>query len=107
MVDAATEPGDRNKLGSFSYALAKNGKHVYNLYGQYYYGTDSRKLNYEALYTAMELALKDAILKNITSIAIPFNIGCGLAGGNWNIVYVMIQEVFKNYKGTVYICKKV
>jgi len=104
-VDAATEPGDRNKLGSFSVARARNGKYIYNLYGQYNYGTDTRKVNYEALYTALESARNDCISKNIKSIALPYNMGSGLAGGNWNIVYVMIQEIFKNFPGTVTICR--
>jgi hypothetical protein len=104
-ADNKTIEGDKSKFGKYSVAHAKNGKYIYNLYGQYNYGTDTRKLNYEALYTAMESALTDCISKKIRSIAIPFQLGCGLAGGNWNIVYIMIQEVFKNFDGDVYICK--
>ena len=28
------------------------------------------------------------------SVSIPYNIGCGLAGGDWNIVSKMIEEIF-------------
>lgn len=104
-VDGKTIEGDKNKFGKFSTCQSKNGKYIYNLYGQYYYGTDSRKINYEALYTAMESALQDCVSKNIKSIALPFQMGAGLAGGNWNIIYTMIQEVFKDYDGNVYICR--
>lgn len=104
-ADNQTIEGDKNKLGKFSIAHAKNGKYIYNLYGQYYYGSDSRKLNYEAIYTALESARDDCVSKNIKSIAMPFQMGSGLAGGNWNIVYTMIQEVFKYFNGDVYICK--
>ena len=104
-ADNQTIEGDKNKLGKFSIAHSKSGKYIYNLYGQYNYGTDTRKVNYEALYTALESARNDCISKNIKSIAMPFQLGCGLAGGNWNIVYTMIQEIFKDFNGEVYICK--
>ena len=33
------------------------------------------------------------------SITIPYNIGCGLAGGDWNIVYKIIEELSNYYNG--------
>jgi O-acetyl-ADP-ribose deacetylase (regulator of RNase III) len=108
-VDEQTIPGDKTKLGKFTVAHAKNGRYIYNLYGQYNYGTDvSRKVNYEALYTAIEYALDDCVNKGIKTIALPYNMGCGLARGNWNIVSVMIQELFQKYPDVeLYICKNV
>ena len=46
---------------------------------------------------AMSLAsvYRKAIQENL-SVAIPYNIGCGLAGGDWNIVYEIISKLFKN-----------
>ena len=38
-------------------------------------------------------------------VYIPYKIGCGLAGGNWNIVEKMIYEVFDNTNVTCFICK--
>jgi hypothetical protein len=32
----------------------------------------------------------------LKSIAVPVNIGCGLGGGNWNIVNTIITETFKD-----------
>lgn len=32
-------------------------------------------------------------IPNIKSIAFPYNIGCGLAGGNWNEYLEMIQNL--------------
>lgn len=29
-------------------------------------------------------------------------IGCGIANGNWNEVYKIVDEVFSNYKVTLY-----
>jgi hypothetical protein len=36
------------------------------------------------------------------SIAIPFNLGCGLAGGNWDTVDKIIEDVFDDYDVTIY-----
>ncbi|GFN29944.1 hypothetical protein [Paenibacillus xylaniclasticus] len=36
-----------------------------------------------------ELAQRDGL-----TVALPYNIGCGLANGDWNIIEPMIAEVF-------------
>jgi O-acetyl-ADP-ribose deacetylase (regulator of RNase III) len=103
--------GDRNKFGKFSVAEIKkpqiktNIKYVYNLYGQYNYGTDSRKLNYESIYTALTGMKNHAITKDIKTVGFPENMGCMLAGGSWNIVYAMIKDVFDPSPFDVIICK--
>lgn len=35
-------------------------------------------------------------------IGFPYKIGCGLAGGDWNIVYNIIEEEFKDYNVRIY-----
>ena len=49
--------------------------------------------------------LIDIIPKNLVSIAFPMGIGCGLAGGDWN-VYLNLIKQFKinnpNTKVTIY-----
>ena len=44
---------------------------------------------------------------NITEIGIPYKLGCGLAGGDWDgVVYPMLQELFdKDSTITLYIYK--
>ncbi|MEW6977553.1 MULTISPECIES: hypothetical protein [Bacillus] len=59
------------------------------------------------LYAAALQSLKDTVThsheeKNRTSIAIPYGIGCGLAGGDWTIVEDMIEEVLGDCEVTVY-----
>jgi O-acetyl-ADP-ribose deacetylase (regulator of RNase III) len=99
--DNKTTPGDSSKLGSVTFAKS-NGIVVVNCYTQYRYGTDSRKLNYEAMYKCLEelskLDLKSRIL-------IP-KIGCGLAGGNWKIVDVMIHEILGHMDITISVFDK-
>lgn len=103
-ADNATLYGDVNKLGKFSKGLGKDGKWVYNLYGQYNYGTDGRKTNYEAIYVALESAAIDCLKNGIKSIAIPAFLASGLAGGSWLIIEAMIKEVFEGLPIEVYIC---
>jgi O-acetyl-ADP-ribose deacetylase (regulator of RNase III) len=109
-ADCLTKTGDKNKFGSFSFAkitkpnIKTNIKYVYNLYGQYYYGRDSRKLNYESIYTAIESMSKDLYLKDIKSIGFPKNMGCVLAGGNWKIVFSIIETIFNETPFDVTIC---
>jgi O-acetyl-ADP-ribose deacetylase (regulator of RNase III) len=96
-----------NRLGNISIAYTsattKDSKIIINLYGQDLYGRDSRKTNYEAVYCALE-KIKDFLVTNKhTSIGFPKLMGCALGGGNWNIVRVMIEEVFADFDGDVYI----
>lgn len=83
---------------------------VANLFGQLNIGTSKRQTNYEALYVSL-VNLKEMIKahpdKNFhdADIAFPENLGSGLGGGNWNIIYTMIKEVFKDTAYTIYIVK--
>lgn len=70
---------------------------VVNLFGQNKYGYDGlRYTNYEAIYSGLERIAEVARRHNL-SVAIPYNIGCDRGGANWNIIYKMIEEVFKNH----------
>jgi O-acetyl-ADP-ribose deacetylase (regulator of RNase III) len=112
LADSKTTAGDRTKFGNFSVGLVSPEnktsptiKLVYNLYGQYYYGKDSRKLNYESIYTALIAMRHDCVSKPVRSIGFPKNMGCMLAGGAWSIVSSMIESVFNDGAFSVYICE--
>jgi len=79
------------------------GQYICNIFGQYDYGRDKSKIytDYSALKNALTELGSFARL-NKFSIAIPFNIGCGLAGGKWDIVYSVIEDVFQDYDVTLY-----
>ena len=53
----------------------------------------------------MEIAFKEikeyAKSFNLT-ICMPYGIGCGIANGDWNEVYKIIEEVFSDYDVTLY-----
>ena len=74
-----------------------NDKHIANIFSQ--------KPNLDTDYEMMERALNWVKRKAIDfklSVAIPYGIGCGIANGDWNIVYKIIEEVFSDYDVTLY-----
>jgi O-acetyl-ADP-ribose deacetylase (regulator of RNase III) len=81
-------------------------KVIANIFGQLTYGRNDIYTDYKALKAGL-LSIYNSVTseynidKNKT-IAIPYGIGCGLAGGDWNIVYPMIEEVFKDYDVSIY-----
>lgn len=69
----------------------------------------SQKENFDTDYLNMEIALeylKAFAQKNNLSIATPYGIGCGIANGDWNKVYKMIEKVFEDYSVTLYKLEK-
>lgn len=95
------EHGALNCLGSWQLVSIKNKKSIANVFGQYRFGRNKQYTDYDALSSSLSGVLKVAIEFN-KSIAIPFNIGCGLAGGSWPFVYSMIEDIFQDYDVTLY-----
>lgn len=97
---------NENKLGNVSFTETHDKKFVIvNLYGQNLYGTDSRKTNYEAYFCGLEKVRVIAEELGNVNVGFPYLMGCALGGGIWEICEKMIEVVFKNYLGDVYICK--
>ena len=67
-------------------------KYIANIFGQLTYGTGLRT-NYKALVLGLEVVANFAKEHNL-SVAVPYKIGCGLAGGDWNKVNILIEGVF-------------
>ena len=70
----------------------KVGPHLYvaNLFGQDGYGRDKRYTNYAALTAALFRAMKE---NPRATFRIPYGLGCGLAGGDWETVLDIIKEI--------------
>mgnify|MGYP001188983797 CR=1 FL=1 len=66
---------------------------VANLFGQDGYGRGRRYTDYHALESALG-ELYDLAYLNGWTVALPYGIGCGLAGGDWDTVYKIIESIF-------------
>jgi O-acetyl-ADP-ribose deacetylase (regulator of RNase III) len=89
-------------LGKCQIVKVEDGRYIANLFGQLNYG---RKPLLYTDYTALRRSL--SFLENYAqlfnkSVALPFNLGCGLANGEWHIVFKIIKEVFVDSDVTIY-----
>lgn len=69
----------------------KKGLHIANLFGQYEYGTNQRHTNYLYLTSAL-YKLNKQNEDNHYDVYIPYGLGCGLGGGDWNVVSALIED---------------
>lgn len=88
------------RLGYVNFANATTYQTIANMCGQDKYGYDgSQYTRYEELQKCLnrveEYAFNEYIVK--PTIAFPYLMSCYRGGGDWNIVYKMIEETFKDY----------
>lgn len=110
-ADLKSKRGDPMKLGLFTQTLSKDGTvSIFNLYTQFKYGYPPRQVNYEAIHHSlykMRESLLDIHVDFFKDVKIGMpKIGCGLAGGDWNIVARMIEDVFHDKEVFVYVLDK-
>jgi len=90
-ADQDTIPGDNYKLGRYTFAV-EHDKVIFNAYTQY--GTNLPvNVDYSAVHNALFSICLD--LKTIGyngPVAMP-RIGCGLAGGKWNVVAEILEDI--------------
>lgn len=71
-----------------------------NLFAQDEYGTDKQYTDYKALEECFNKVSEYALYENPKNahykVNIPYGIGCGLGGGDWNIVNSLIKKCFSN-----------
>ena len=88
------------KLGYVNFSLAKQGQIIANMCGQDKYGYDGKRYtNYEALQKCMNEVVNYAYQTYDIrpTIAFPYLISCYRGGGDWNVVYKMIEDTFKDF----------
>lgn len=89
------------ELGDVQFVTVVGGKIVANCATQdEYYPRNKCHADYLAIRKCME-QVRDFAKANGYTIAIP-KIGAGLAGGDWNIIEGILNDVFKDYDITVY-----
>ena len=83
---------------------------IANIFGQNEVGTGRQQTDYEALdscFARLAQAANDLQARGLPNkIGIPYNIGCGLGGGDWHIVYEIIQKHMSNLDVEIYQFKK-
>ena len=103
-ADWATSRGDREKMGTFTTAIS-HGRRVFNLYTQYSYGNNTKHCDYQAIRSSLQ-AMREYLEvwgeTESSKIGLP-KIGCGLAGGDWDIVKGIIEDVFVNVDVYIYV----
>lgn len=114
-ADCMAAKNGTNQLGNSSFVGTKKGdRHVviFNLYGQNLFGRESRKTNYEGIYSALERmrSVCDASKGSrkvaglgLPTVGFPYKMGCDRGGGDWNILETMIRVAFDGYEGDVVI----
>jgi O-acetyl-ADP-ribose deacetylase (regulator of RNase III) len=86
-----------------------NSRYVINMFSQFFPGNYSEKdtLSLRESYFK-ECLNKILLIEGIQEIAFPYKIGCGLAGGNWEIYEKMIDDFsyYNSHLIEVYIYKR-
>jgi hypothetical protein len=85
------------ELGYTSYIEVEPDKFVANICGQKFYGRDGKRYtDYDALRSGLEDVKMMAQALNV-DVVIPYRLGCGLGGGDWNgVVLPMVEDIFKD-----------
>lgn len=98
-ADNETGHGDYNKLGTFSVGLGLGHPAIINLYSQRGIGGNFCQTDYNALkaaLTTLEAALRMVLrYEPNVKLGLPHGLGCGLAGGDWELVRGIIESVFE------------
>ena len=95
---APSEPG--------SYSIHGDGKAdrlIVNFYSQYHPGKakqkpDTRQARLEWLLSAMERFIRD---QKVSELALPHGIGCGLAGGDWEVYWKSLAQFADAHEVTI------
>lgn len=79
---------------------------VSGIYGQNFYGMAVRQTNYAAFTSGLWGLLEWAVMNDLDQVGLPYGIGCGLAGGDWNVVSLLIDECRQAFEVDINIYKK-
>lgn len=101
-VDQLTVYGDARKMGSCTYEYIAEGILGFNLYGQYGYSRFKQDTEYANVRKALRQMAGVCDWAGVRYIGLP-KIGCGLGGGDWEIVSAIIEEELEEFDVTIYV----
>ena len=90
----------KDLIGRILLIPTDDGKVICNLFAQERYGNDKQYTDLVALRHCFQQLIK--IVPVCEKIAMPYMIGCGNGGGDWQSVYELIQNEFKKHNVTLY-----
>ena len=84
-------------LGEIGIVPIDENRYICNLFGQDNFGYDGRRYtSYDAVHDGL-LKLKDYMVENgLTSVSFPYKMSSVRGGANWEIIYCMICQIFKD-----------
>lgn len=82
-------PSGNLGYAQFYNASEEAGYFIANIFGQITYGTGRRQTDYDAIREGLR-RVANAFPKS--TVRIPYKMGCGLGGGDWDIVLDIIQD---------------
>ncbi len=86
---------NKAELGNIQLVKINDELFVVNMFSQFGYGRDRRYTDYGAVKTCLQKIAILATLLNL-DVYIPYKIGCGNAGGNWDIVEDILYNTIPN-----------
>lgn len=89
---AFTEEKFGNLLGEIQIVPSKNNIEFVNMFAQDKCGSSEKYTDYEAFEKCL-IKMTKRLNKN-TNIYFPYKIGCGLGGGDWDIIFSLIEKYF-------------
>lgn len=92
-VDLCHEKKPAELLGTVQLLDTNDGRLVANVFGEDIPTGTGLDTNYEALRQGLHV-VRNIAEKERCSVAVPGLMGCGLAGGDWNVVRQMLVDVF-------------
>jgi O-acetyl-ADP-ribose deacetylase (regulator of RNase III) len=100
-------PKGERALGQVDDLQLKDGKVIVNCFTQQFFGAgDRRYLSYDALVSCMSKLYMICEYYKVNEVAIP-KIGCGLAGGSWDITKAILNDAFPpDFQIKVYVLDK-
>lgn len=102
-IECQRAADSRELLGKVLYCSSTYNGYDYtvtNLFSQDYFGRGKRQTDYDALRKALSNVRCVATplpARTLTTVRIPYKLGCGLAGGDWDVVYQIIIDELVNY----------
>jgi O-acetyl-ADP-ribose deacetylase (regulator of RNase III) len=92
---------ERFLLGTCQLVKISDGKYIANLFGQNKYGKVGVFTEYTALRFSLENLAEISKRRNL-SVALPYKIGCDRGGGDWTVVFNMIEDIFEDTDVVLY-----